>query len=164
MSDDGSEAPANVSPRGAAGLSSNTVLIQILLSGAAHIQPAACMVPYRHSCLGGGDLACWYSHRYDQVLVLQGDLASAEMPGTWHSDELPDAEALVSLTFRLLFPDTFQHILPVHKHKVPPPNITPSGQCLESLKPKRRGSAKAAALSHTSYWDCTLRGRSTNVI
>lgn len=43
---------------------------------------------------------------------------SQELPGTWHSDELPDAEALVSLTFKLLFPDTFQHILPVHKHKV----------------------------------------------
>ena len=24
----------------------------------------------------------------------------------------------MSLTFQLLFPDTFQHILPVHKHKV----------------------------------------------
>ena len=49
---------------------------------------------------------------------LQGDVMSQQLPGTWHSDELPDAEALVSLTFRLLFPDTFQHILPVHKHKV----------------------------------------------
>ena len=49
---------------------------------------------------------------------LQGDGMSQELPGAWHSDELPDAEALVSLTFKLLFPDTFQHILPVHKHKV----------------------------------------------
>ena len=48
----------------------------------------------------------------------QGEVASPQLPSTWPSDELPDAEALVSLTFKLLFPDTFQHILPVHKHKV----------------------------------------------
>lgn len=49
----------------------------------------------------------------------QGDILSQQqLPGSWHSDELPDAEALVSLTFKLLFPETFQHILPVHKHKV----------------------------------------------
>ncbi|CAL5219786.1 g1691 [Coccomyxa viridis] len=47
-----------------------------------------------------------------------GDILSQQqLPGSWHSDELPDAEALVSLTFKLLFPETFQHILPVHKHK-----------------------------------------------
>jgi hypothetical protein len=162
VSDDGSEAPTNVSPRGAAGLSFHTVLNHILLSGTACVQPAACMVPNRHACLGGGDLACCHSQQCDQVLVLQGDLASAEMPATWHSDELPDAEALVSLTFRLLFPDTFQHILPVHKHKVPPPTTTPSGQCLVSFRPKRRGSAKAAALPHTSCWRCTVRRKVTS--
>ena len=48
---------------------------------------------------------------------LQGDVLS-QLPGAWDNDELPDAEALVSLTFKLLFPETFQHILPVHKHKV----------------------------------------------
>ena len=56
---------------------------------------------------------------------LQGEVASPQLPGTWHSTDLPDAEGLVSDTFKLLFPDTFQHILPVHKHKVcwPPSTI-----------------------------------------
>ena len=43
-----------------------------------------------------------------------------EFRGAWHADGLPDAAALVFSTFELLFPDTFQRILPVHKHKVVP--------------------------------------------
>ena len=49
----------------------------------------------------------------------QEGAAPAEFRGAWHSDGLPDAAALVFSTFELLFPDTFQRILPVHKHKVP---------------------------------------------
>ena len=49
----------------------------------------------------------------------QEGAAAAEFRGAWHADGLPDAAALVFSTFELLFPDTFQRILPVHKHKVP---------------------------------------------
>ena len=49
----------------------------------------------------------------------QEGAAAAEFRGAWHADGLPDAAALVFSTFELLFPDTFQRILPVHQHKVP---------------------------------------------
>ena len=57
----------------------------------------------------------------------QEGAAAAEFRGAWHADGLPDAAALVFSTFELLFPDTFQRILPVHKHKVVPP-LHPSTQ------------------------------------
>ena len=64
----------------------------------------------------------------------QEGAAPAEFRGTWHADGLPDAAALVFSTFELLFPDTFQRILPVHKHKVVP-RCTPPAK-LSTCRPE----------------------------
>ncbi len=94
------------------------------------------------------------------MLDLQGDLASAEMPGTWYSDELPDAEALVSLTFRLLFPDTFQHILPVHKHKVvsSPPQRQSSMPRISQAQEQRLKKGSSSIAHQQSALRCKKAG------
>ena len=68
----------------------------------------------------------------------QAGTAAAEFRGAWHSDGLPDAAALVFSTFELLFPDTFQRILPVHKHKVPCP-CTPPRKAVNMQSRSRAG-------------------------
>ena len=111
LSDDGSEAPTTVRHPFCTWNPSTPPCFQAAVS----LHVSRCAVIYVSSLTG-------IRQDVEQMLKCmccsQGDIMSQQLPGTWHSDELPDAEALVSLTFRLLFPDTFQHILPVHKHKV----------------------------------------------
>lgn len=112
MSDDGSEAPAKVRCPMQQQVPPDGCVYKFATLALA----LACRtMAMRVLCQRHGRLLMWM-HMHMQ----EDTISPRQLPGTWHSDELPDAEALVSLTFRLLFPDTFQHILPVHKHKVQP--------------------------------------------